>query len=176
MKNFSALSISAILLTSAFNTQAQQIDTDSASGDATVTVQTIPIEVTNVSTLDFGTLLPFGRPGTVTITTAGGSNTSNLLLIEQGSVAEWSVKGTGNAPYAVTLPANISLTSDNGNESPMTVSAFRTSARSSGYSTPISVLDASGDGSFTVGATLNVGANQPAGTYTGSYEITVSYN
>jgi len=176
LKIFSALSIATVTLSSTFSVQAQQVNSASDIGDATVTVQFIPIEVTNTSTLDFGTLLPFGRPGSVTITTAGGSSPSDLLLIEQGTAAEWTVKGIGNAPYAVTLPTNISLTSNNGDDTPMTVNAFRTSARHLGYSTPTSILDAAGDGSFTVGATLNVGANQPAGIYTGNYEITVSYN
>ena len=30
--------------------------------------------------------------------------------------------------------------------------------------------------SFNVGATLNVGANQAAGSYTGTFSVTVDYN
>jgi hypothetical protein len=38
------------------------------------------------------------------------------------------------------------------------------------------VLDAAGDASFIIGADLRVGANQPAGNYNGTYQVTVSYN
>ena len=34
---------------------------------------------------------------------------------------------------------------------------------------------AGGSDSFNVGATLNLGANQPAGNYTGTYTVTVEY-
>jgi hypothetical protein len=36
-------------------------------------------------------------------------------------------------------------------------------------------LDGGGLSSFLVGATLNVGASQTAGSYTGSFSVTVSY-
>ena len=37
-------------------------------------------------------------------------------------------------------------------------------------------LDATGETTFSVGGTLTVGANQAAGSYTGSYTATVTYN
>jgi hypothetical protein len=37
-------------------------------------------------------------------------------------------------------------------------------------------LDAAGEASFAIGADLQVGKNQPAGDYTGTYQVTVSYN
>jgi hypothetical protein len=53
----------------------------------------------------------------------------------------------------------------------MTVTSF---ARSGG-STQRN-LDAAGNDTFNVGATLVVGANQPSGVYSGTFDVTVAYN
>ena len=37
-------------------------------------------------------------------------------------------------------------------------------------------LPAGGSDTFNVGATLNVGATQAAGTYSGTFAVTVNYN
>ena len=37
-------------------------------------------------------------------------------------------------------------------------------------------LDALGNQTLTIGATLNVGANQAPGDYSGSFSVTVAYN
>ena len=37
-------------------------------------------------------------------------------------------------------------------------------------------LSGGGSDTFNVGATLNVGATQAAGTYSGTFDVTVNYN
>ena len=75
--------------------------------------------------------------------------------------------GIPGAPYAVTLPNSVTIS--NGTET-MTVSNFNRSGAAQ------LLLDAAGNGTFNVGARLNVGTNQPAGTYAGTFNVTVNYN
>jgi len=171
MKKLSLLSFAAMLLAFSFSAQAQQA---SDTGEATVTVEFHEITLHNETTLNFGTLLPFGRTGTIRVTPAGATVAFRTLSIAPGAAAEWTVTGTPSAPYAIALPVNIELI-DEGGLNNMLVNSFTTSVTDFANRNN-AVLDAAGDGSFTVGATLNVGANQPLGVYSGQYEVTVSYN
>ena len=51
-----------------------------------------------------------------------------------------------------------------------------TMAFTASVSSASDTLDTNGDGSFTVGGTLTVAADQAAGDYTGTYDATVAYN
>jgi hypothetical protein len=51
----------------------------------------------------------------------------------------------------------------------MTASKFHINGDKNDWVTPATVF------TFNVGARLNVGANQMAGTYTGTYTVTVNY-
>ncbi len=42
--------------------------------------------------------------------------------------------------------------------------------------TPMNPNLSAGDDTFSVGATLNVGATQASGTYSGTFDVTVIYN
>ena len=86
------------------------------------------------------------------------------------SASEWEVTGVPNAPYTVTLPANNTVTVTNGTEN-MIVTSFNRTSGSNDLS-----LDGAGVGRFNVGATLLVNANQPAGDYTGTFNVSVNYN
>jgi hypothetical protein len=75
------------------------------------------------------------------------------------------VSGEAGTAYTITLPQSAVLSFD-GNS--MTVDSFVDSKGGN------ATIDASGADTFKVEATLNVGAGQPNGTYTGSYTITVA--
>lgn len=77
--------------------------------------------------------------------------------------------GVPNAPFDITLPADGTITVTSGGFS-MDVDTFRHNQGSQ------PLLDGAGERSFAVSATLRVGANQPEGTYTGTYNVTVAYN
>jgi len=141
----------------------------SATGDVSVTIQNQAITLTEDASLSFGMVLPFGRPGTVNLLTSGGANVSNAYQTAPGSAASWSVTGVPNAYFAITLPANGTVTVNNGAFS-MDVDNFNHNLSAAPR------LDAAGVASFNVGALLRVGANQPSGSYTGTYGVTVAYN
>ena len=157
------VALSALLLPAL--ARAQATDT----GDISVTIQNQAITLTNDTTLAFGTILPFGRPGTAVVPSSGAESGSNVFISVPGDSAGWSVTGVPNSPYAITLPSSPAVVTSGTNS--MNVDTF---TRTGG--TGQVFLDAAGKSAFKVGATLHVGANQPAGVYTGTYTVTVAYN
>lgn len=165
LRNTILLTMALLALLVPAGAWAQATDT----GDISVTIQNQAITLTNDTTLQFGTVLPFGRPGTVTVPPSGAPTSSNVFVSVPGSSAAWSVTGVPNSPYAITLPSSPVLVSSAAGT--MNVDTFTRTGGSSQI-----FLDAAGQSSFNVGATLHVGANQPAGVYTGVYSVTVAYN
>jgi len=144
--------------------------------DATATATILgPLTLTAQSALAFGALSPTGTAGTVIIDANGGARAgSNVTLstIIPNAPANFKVFGAFNATYAITLPADNTVTIGNG------VPADNMKVNSFKWSKPAlnSTLDATGNDVFKVGATLVVAANQPVGSYTGTYSVTVNYN
>lgn len=120
--------------------------------------------------LSFGKLVAGSSPGAVTIGTHGARTASGGVTLGSGttaSPARFTVKGTANTTYAITLPISVTLAS--GTQS-ITVDSFTSSPSGTG------LLDGSGSQALSIGATLRIGAAQPSGAYSGSLLVTVSYN
>jgi hypothetical protein len=83
--------------------------------------------------------------------------------------ATFSVTGQPGASFRIALPGPITITSGTSGESSMTVTDFRSSPSGTG------TLAADGT-TLYVGATLNVGADQPLGRYAGTFAVTVAYD
>ncbi|MBX9797100.1 DUF4402 domain-containing protein [Sphingomonas sp.] len=136
----------------------------SATGDATVRILQA-ITVTKAADLNFGKVLPSGAASTVAIA-ADGSRTCGAGLSCFGTTTAGAFNVTGSAGETVSVAIdNPTITLSNGAQS-MTV-ALTASTNS--------LQLVGGNGSFRVAGTLNVGANQAAGTYNGQYSVSVSY-
>ncbi len=141
----------------------------SATKPAKVTIFA-PISISAVGDMDFGTMSPTGTAGTVTVTPAGVRTSVNVDLFGgTPAAASFDVTGDPGANYSITLPSSATLTS--GGDT-MTVGPVPPFTDDAGV-TPTLV---GGSDTFNVGATLNVGANQAAGTYSGTFSVTVNYN
>jgi hypothetical protein len=142
-----------------------QADTKSASATATVM---IPLVITKTADLRFGSFAPTATAGSVTIATGGARTGSNVTLSSMGAggAAAFSLAGDTTATYAITLPSTATLT---GAGAPMTISAF--TSNPSGTGTLVA-----GAGTVSIGGTLAVAASQAAGSYTGSFSVTMNYN
>ncbi len=116
-------------------------------------------------------MVPTGTAGTVIVTTAGGRTCSPEVDCFGGfpSAASFNVTGASSQAYVITLPPDGTVTLT-GLGAPMAVDAFNDSLAGAG------TLDGTGNQSFTVGATLSVGAAQAADTYSGLFTVTVNYN
>jgi hypothetical protein len=133
------------------------------------------IVMSNTRGLDFGRFAA-GTGGTVVLNAATGARTKtgSLILLNSPSAAQAtyngpkSTNGTGTLSVVNTLPANNTVQLSSG-ANHMYINNFVSSP-----ATISSVPNGSGL-VLSVGATLVVGSGQPAGNYTGSYNITVNY-
>lgn len=87
----------------------------------------------------------------------------------QGSSASFDLTGSPNATYQITLPADNQVTLAGSQGGSMSLSSFTSSPSGQGQ------LNASGTQTVYVGATLGVGSNQAAGSYSGSFNVTIVF-
>lgn len=153
----------------------------SATANVTTSIYT-PITVTKTIDLSFGDVFPGTVAGTVTVDPAGAATTFTgtgvSLGVHPAVAASYTMTGKKNASFSLALPANNSV-SLAGPGVAMTLTNF-TAAVGVGATTAgpslTAALGAAGTQTFKVGATMNVGNAQMEGSYTGSYNVTVTYN
>lgn len=134
-----------------------------------LTALSVTVDPTD-NTLDFGQIAPGASLANVVVA-PDGSVTCDAAVICSGTTdaPTFDVVGSPSALVYITF-TNASETLSNGTDT-MAVSSFTTDQASDQLT-----LDGSGDGSFTVGGSLAVGASQAAGVYTGTLEVNVAYN
>lgn len=143
----------------------------SASADASATI-VAPISISKNNDMDFGNVATNGAVGTVVLPPTGArTRTGGVTLpVTTGSfaAASFAVAGSGSYTYSISLPTSVVITSGSDN---MTVNTFTSSP------SPTGALS-SGAQTLNIGATLNLIALQPAGTYTSAtaFTVTVNYN
>ena len=170
MKNMKKVLVLAIVVLGFAASSFAQV---TATASTTATIIT-PIAITKDVDMNFGNIAVSPTlGGTVVLPTAGArTQTGGVTLpVVTGTVApaSFTVTGEGNSTYSITLPSSaITLTSANGT---MTVENFVSNPGNTGTLS-------NGTQVVKVGATLNVGAAQPAGTYTNAAGlfVTVNYN
>lgn len=151
---------------------------DSEVADAQIAVVR-PLEFISVENLRFGSVIRGTTAGTVTVSPAGVRTKTGGVILQGTNFqsAKFAGMGTNNQNVDISLGANqIFIT---GPGAPMRVHTFTIG------STPTAVLSttprrfrinsATGVFTFPVGATLDVGANQTPGAYTGNWTITLNY-
>jgi spore coat protein U-like protein len=153
--------------------KAQTGASASASAEAKATVVTV-ISITKTSDLNFGSFAPSATDGTVSVELDGDwSAEGSITLLNQLDVqrALFTVNGTPNESYYVKLPTEdgntIPLTGPQGAD-PLIITSLVHNAEG--------LLDEDGEEQFSVGGTLSVKANQPAGEYTGTFDVIVAYD
>jgi len=141
----------------------------------------ITITLTNAG-LSFGDVYSNLVGGNVILdpTTDLRTSTGSLVLGTVSAVNSAAIKvgGKRNASFAITLPANGTVTLT-GPGTAMAVTGFTAAVGTLALTSPfVSKLpdSASSTITFKVGGTLVVGANQSDGDYVGSFAVTVAYN
>lgn len=160
------------LLLSIASPSAGQAATASANATAEIempiALSQVTLDVVSQGDLVFGKIVAGSQSSTVRI---AGDDTRTLdagdatLLESVYGAAVFLASGMPNASYVITLPSSTTISSG---EHSMTVDSF-----TKAYDGP---LDASGQNQFTVGGTLHLDAAQPAGTYTGTFNVSVAYD
>jgi len=133
------------------------------------------LTITNTVPLNFGTMTVPTAATTVTVDPYGTrTSAGNITLLAQAPIftsAAYSVTGDAGATYTITLPGSIYITGTTWPWTAMPVNGFTTSKTGNA-----STLGTGGTDSFTLGATLNLASGQAAGTYTGTFDVSVAYN
>jgi hypothetical protein len=178
MKLIRLAPIAPLLISSA--AFAQTAPPPSATGHATAQI-TAPLQI-QCSAMHFSSLLPRTIATSVTLAPDGSPilDPNSILLpgaAQDAKASNCNVSGDVAAAYNVTIPSSVNLTNVTGQS--MTMNSFTVSG--DGDANPLTRSlhnDGTGLGidTFGVGAKLNVGANQAAGTYSGTYVVSVQYN
>lgn len=166
------LSLVAIFMIAGISNNLMAQETASASASATIVA---PITITYVDDLEFGNLAVQNATGGTVVMAPAGTRTRTAGVTLPGTTgtfnaAEFTVGGTTGYTYTITLPStDYTITRVSGSET-MIVNAFTSSPTGTGT--------LGGSETLTVGATLNVSANQAPGTYTNAtkFDVTVNYN
>ena len=166
------------LVASATGAMAQS----TATGTATANVIR-PITITPTLDLAFGNVVPGAAIGTLAVDPAGAQLAAGGVTqpgSQKGTVtsAQFTVAGEGSFTYTLTIPTVAVTISDGGVPgNTMTVGTFTSDvATTAGAGVLSGLAGTAGTQTVSVGGTLNVGANQAAGSYTGSFSVTVAYN
>jgi Domain of unknown function (DUF4402) len=139
-----------------------------------------PVSIANTRDLDFGIVVRGTTAGTVTINAQSGARTKTGGVLLQGttgfSSAAFTGAGTGGRLVRLTI-GTPTITLNRVGGGTMTVNAFRISNNGAAPQTlPRNyTLPASGIDDISIGARLNVAANQAEGLYTGSFTISMDY-
>lgn len=143
-------------------------NTDDATGAATAEI-VAPITITHDTgaVLNFGTFTAGTAAGTVTVDQSGaGTSTGDAVLLSTSTESADAFTVTGDANRGFDIVAAGGTVTKTGGAS-MT---FTTDAPLTG------TIGGTGTVGFSVGGTLSVSANQAAGSYSGSYLVTATYN
>ncbi len=158
-----------VVLAPTLATAQTSSDTETASASATVVSA---ITITKDVDLDFGDVVASTTAGAVEMSTAGtrtASGGATLGNVGSSAAASFTVNGDASSSYAITLPST-AITLSDGATNEMTVDTFTSDPGAT------STLSGAGSDTVAVGATLNVGASQVSGAYTGTFDVTVAYN
>lgn len=143
-----------------------------ATATATATANiTSTLTVRTINGLFFGDLSSSAESGTLALSPGGIRTTTGGVTVNRaiaGSPAAFDIQGDPDSTYAITFPAAVIMT--NGSPNSMVVDKFTSLPELTG------VMDASGQQTLYVGATLNVDSHQAFGTYSGELNVTVDYN
>lgn len=143
--------------------------TRQSTGEALILV---PLTLTKIDDLDFGSIVPSASSGTVTINPSTGARTFTggvtLVPSDAGFHATFAGAGSPSQQVLVALSPPVSLDDGNGNTIPVVGLTLD--------GPPMRTIDPTTRAFFVgVGGTLSIGANQPTGTYAGDFWVTAVY-
>ena len=135
----------------------------------------VPISIMKNTDMNFGTIAISTSTGTVILSTFGSRTATGGVFLPSftGTVtaAQFTVSGEPNYTYAITLPAAFTLYESGVGPESMIVNSFTSIPSATGSLT-------AGTETVLIGATLNAGASQVAGSYTNAtgFDVIVNYN
>ena len=133
------------------------------------------VSITNTQTLHFGTICLTGTAGTVTVGSDGiRTSTGNLILLSLSPVAQPAIFEIMNCPggnVILTFNATTILTGSNGGELTLDLGPTEKGISGSVFTT---ISDCNFITPVNMGGTLHIPDAAIAGTYTGSFDVTIN--
>ncbi|MCA1733497.1 MAG: DUF4402 domain-containing protein [Acidobacteria bacterium] len=158
-QSFNRTLLGALALTLIIPAVGMAQSSDTAQADALANI-IAPITLTAGTPLNFGDIVASTATGDVTVTTAGAGSASGgvtLLGTTATTAATFTVGGTAGRGFTVVVDPSVTMGS---------MTATLNANIASGVV---------GTDNVAVGGVLTVGANQAEGLYTGTFDVTVSY-
>lgn len=146
-----------------------------ASGPATASANAkalllIPLSITKVDDLNFGSVVSSSTSGTVSVAAdgSGQSVTGGVTAIPSGTVSRAVFAGAGSPGQTVNifLAPPASLSDGAGHTVPISLS----------LESAVVTIDSTHAFSVGVGGTVTVAGNQAPGTYSGTFTVLAQYN
>jgi hypothetical protein len=154
--------LGAAIAALAMNASAAHAATATGTATARILRQ---ITLTKTSDLQYATIISGATASTVAVSTAGAATCgAGVTCTGTTTAGSYDVQGTDGSVVLVGGDSSVTLNGSLGG----TMSSTLT------YSSPNITLGATG-GSFQVGGTLSVGANQASGDYSGTFNVTANY-
>jgi hypothetical protein len=177
MKNtIKILAIFVVMMGFAVNSYGQ-----SSASASTTAILITPLSITKTHDLDFSTLSSSATAGTAVIDASTGNLSVTGGVTQTGATTEQvaTFTITGEPSDVITVANDVTtITLENGSSDQLTVNTFRysmdggTEQNFNGTAT----IASGGTSTLTVGATLNIPANTPAGTYNSTSDFTITIN
>ncbi len=139
------------------------------------------LSLLKVDDLDFGFIISGPTAGSVVVPPSGPrTKTGGVILpVSTFTPARFAGRGRQNQNVAISISTNTLTLNRVGGGATMTVNNWIIGSTPTAPITTaplvFSIASANGIFNFPLGATLNVGANQRSGTYTGTFRLTLNY-
>jgi hypothetical protein len=132
----------------------------------------VPLSLTKIQDLDFGSIVPSGAPGTVTLNAGTGNRTFTggvtLVPSDAGFHGYFAGAGSPNQQVLIALSPPVELVSGAGDKIPVVGLTLD--------GPPMRTIDPITRAFFVgVGGTLSIAANQPVGDYSANFWVTAVY-
>lgn len=143
--------------------------TTQADGKALILV---PLTLTKIDDLDFGSIIPSATAGTVTLSAADGTRSPGggvtLVSSDAGNHGYFAGAGSPNQQVLIALSPPVSLKNSAGDTIPVVGLTLD--------GPPMRTIDPVSRAFFVgVGGTLSIAANQPDGDYSANFWVTAVY-
>ena len=163
------LALAALAVTAAPAAAAPVAAPQPATGRALIL---IPLTLTKIDDLSFGTVVPSAVSGAVSINAATGARTIiggvTGVPSDVGQRAFFGTAGSPNQQVIVTVSQPLALTSIAGDTIPILALTLD--------GAPIRTIDpTTRNFFFGIGGVILVGANQPEGIYQATFDVTATY-
>ena len=163
--------IATAVAAAAVPTPALAAPTASSDGRALLL---LPLQLTKVDDLDFGTVVTSGTSGTVALNANTGVRSFaggvTGVSTSTGHRALFGGAGTGGQQVVVIVIPPVQLTNSNGDAIPVLALTIDNNGN------PLRTIDPTTRTFFVnVGGILNIGANQPDGVYSATFQMIANY-